>query len=399
MQQQLQDAARRAYTAPSAGSLGGGVAPGSQQGQMLLGQLSGDPEFDAAMLQSTNSALNSVGPQQGISAPTAGGFDQRRFMAEIAQVAPLEAMKLMNDQKAENPFAKVDPKDFTQQSVQRFVQSGGRDYSLLVPVSGAKPTVVPRGSVMIGPDGKPIFTNEAPPEQTAMERSLVAAGIDPKSPQGINLLRAYAQKTATHAPAANQTVYTGSMVQAEGPDGKPVFVMPSKDGTATVVPGLTPPGAKKESDAAANRVKAETDRAKLMIATVDDALKNVGFFTTGATGAVLGKIPGTSSYDLRATVETLKANLGFQQLAEMRAASPTGGALGAIAVQELMALQSTLASVDANQSQEQLAAKLNQIRGHYNKWLNTLQFGGGGTPQNASGGGAAPSGWSVKKVP
>lgn len=248
-----------------------------------------------------------------------------------------------------------------------------------------KPTIVPKGGTVLGPDNKPVFTNQEAPERTSMEKALAAAGIDPKSPEGLSMLRAYAVKTATHAPAANQTVHTGTMVQAEGPDGRPVFVMPTKEGTVTSVPGLAPPGTKKDADAAANRVKAETDRARLMIGTVDDALKKVGFTTTGALGATLGKMPGTSAYDLRATVETLKANLGFQQLAEMRAASPTGGALGAIAVQELNALQSTLASVDANQSQDQLAGKLKQIRTHYNKWLNTVQFGGGGTPQNAGG--------------
>jgi hypothetical protein len=132
LEKQLQAAARRAFTPASAGSLGGGVTPGSQQGQMLLGQMSGDPEFDSAMLGSTNSALNSVGPQQAVSAPTAGGFDQQRFLSGLAQVAPLEALKLSQQQKADNPFGKIDPKDYTPESLRRFVQTGSA--ADLVPV-------------------------------------------------------------------------------------------------------------------------------------------------------------------------------------------------------------------------------------------------------------------------
>lgn len=183
LQQQLQAAAARAYTPASAGSLGGGVAPGSEQGRMLLEQGSGDPEFDAAMLRSTNAALNSVGPRQSISAPTAGGFDQKRFLAEIAQVAPIEAMRLMKEQKAENPLGKIDPKDYTPESFSAFMRTG---------------------------DATHLRRYEAPQkvESTPMERALSAAGIDPKSPQGLQLLRSYATKTATHAPPTNVSVNT-----------------------------------------------------------------------------------------------------------------------------------------------------------------------------------------------
>jgi hypothetical protein len=58
------------------GVLGAGVTTSSQQGQQLLSQGSGDPSFDAALLQSTNAALNSnpnLSPQP-IQAPRPGLF-------------------------------------------------------------------------------------------------------------------------------------------------------------------------------------------------------------------------------------------------------------------------------------------------------------------------------------
>lgn len=45
-------------------------------------------------------------------------------------------------------------------------------------------------------------------------------------------------------------------------------------------------------------------------------------------------------------VKTIQANLGFDALQAMRDASPTGGALGQVAVQELEMLQSTVANLD-----------------------------------------------------
>lgn len=107
------------------------------------------------------------------------------------------------------------------------------------------------------------------------------------------------------------------------------------------------------------RLDAQTDN---VIKTIDKATGQTGWGETGLVGAVAGAIPGTTSYDLRQTVQTIKANLGFAELQAMRDASPTGGALGQVAVQELEALQSTLASLDPNQSEEQLKANLATVR-------------------------------------
>lgn len=53
-------------------------------------------------------------------------------LRQVAQLDPSVAAKTLAPQKAENPFAKVDPKDYTQESVARFSQSG--NFADLVPV-------------------------------------------------------------------------------------------------------------------------------------------------------------------------------------------------------------------------------------------------------------------------
>lgn len=120
-------------------------------------------------------------------------------------------------------------------------------------------------------------------------------------------------------------------------------------------------------------------KAQAIIGAVDDVLGKIGqgpggfSGEAGFVGAQMSQVPGTKAYDVRESLETLKANLGFEELAAMRAASPTGGALGAIAVQELKALQSTVGNLDIGQSHDQLVRELNKIKGHYARWLEAVQ--------------------------
>lgn len=118
--------------------------------------------------------------------------------------------------------------------------------------------------------------------------------------------------------------------------------------------------------------RAAVAAADRVINEVQEARKMVSGFTAGA-GGLLASIPMTSAKDLNAKLTTIKANLGFDRLQQMRDASPTGGALGQVAVQELVALQSTIASLDQLQSPEQLRAALTKIEGHYNAWRNTIK--------------------------
>lgn len=99
---------------------------------------------------------------------------------------------------------------------------------------------------------------------------------------------------------------------------------------------------------------------KIVGDAVSRALERVSGWTTGM-GSILSNIPGTPAKDLQADLETIKANLGFDELQTMRDNSPTGGALGQVAVQELEALRSTLASLDQAQSPEAVRAALERI--------------------------------------
>jgi hypothetical protein len=154
--------------------------------------------------------------------------------------------------------------------------------------------------------------------------------------------------------------------------------------------------------AAAQSAVGAADR---IIGKVDEALPLVSGLTTGF-GSITSFIPGTSGANLRSTIETIKANLGFDRLQQMRDASPTGGALGQVAVKELEALQSSVSSLDLNQSPDRIRNNLEQVKTHYSRWRDATlgklpaekrpEPGAGAlTPSTATTG---TGGWSIKKV-
>lgn len=134
-------------------------------------------------------------------------------------------------------------------------------------------------------------------------------------------------------------------------------------------------------------------QAKSVLDEIKDAKKLVGLTTSGV-GGVLRNIPMTDARDLDAKLTSIKANLGFDRLQQMRDASPTGGALGQVAVQELVALQATIASLDQLQSPSQLKQALDKIERHYSNWQKTLS--GGEQPRDRRATDKSPSGVDPK---
>lgn len=146
------------------------------------------------------------------------------------------------------------------------------------------------------------------------------------------------------------------------------------------------------------------NHANKVVEDVSAAKSLVSGTTAGLVGKGTSFIPGTDSYNLNQRLLTIKANLGFDRLQQMRDASPTGGALGQVAVQELQALQATVGSLELGQSKEELQKNLDKIELHYNNWLSTV----GGKPamkptaptaSTVTPTNAAAGGWSIRPKP
>lgn len=316
----------------------------------------------------------------------------------------------------DSAFAKVNPKDYTPESVQKFIASGGKDFSVLKarekivsdnlggqvvyrgeygsePIRSVDRTVSPDASMRQRWDQ---YTHANP---SAYQRAQLA-----NDSTGLGMRRAELFYNTGMAPMGGGAGVPQSqpMPQVPGqvpgmppmpnvgaprpgqppqtaPMGQPVGGVPPQ-----MVPGMTPKQQNErqiklneERPVAEAALASARAKADVVSTKVSEALENMkgltGMSATGLTGAVTGVVPGTPAYQLERALDTIKANLGFQELAAMRAASPTGGALGSITERELAMLQSTVASLDRGQSEAQLRKNLQAVQRHFNNWRNAVE--------------------------
>jgi hypothetical protein len=82
-------------------------------------------------------------------------------------------------------------------------------------------------------------------------------------------------------------------------------------------------------------------------------------------------------------LESLKSNVAFNELQEMRNASKTGGALGQVSDKENAMLAAALGSLDQGQSPEQLSKTLDNIVGILDRWESAKAQYGGAKPMTS----------------
>lgn len=132
---------------------------------------------------------------------------------------------------------------------------------------------------------------------------------------------------------------------------------------------------------APEKAKQEQQVAGVVTQDIDRALKvmeTATLPTTGQVGSWLSNIGGTAANDVRALVDTVKANSGFQELNKMRSMSPTGGALGSITERELALLQSTVGNLEQSQTEAQFKDNLRRVK---NTYLDVIHGEGKGPPR------------------
>ena len=126
--------------------------------------------------------------------------------------------------------------------------------------------------------------------------------------------------------------------------------------------------AKQEAEKANLRAQQEDEKANLGAEEIDRALNiidNDGLLPSTGFGSLLSSVPNTDAKSLASLLDTIKANIGFDQLNQMRASSPTGGALGNVTEKELKFLQSVAGSLDQSQNENQLRDNLNRLWNSY----------------------------------
>ncbi len=113
--------------------------------------------------------------------------------------------------------------------------------------------------------------------------------------------------------------------------------------------------------------KEREQTADIVIRDIDRANKIIDEATIPVTGigSYLSWIPATPAHDLRQLMTSLRANVSFDKLQAMRAASPTGGALGPVSDLENKKLESALGSLEQSQSKKQLKENLQRVNDIY----------------------------------
>lgn len=197
----------------------------------------------------------------------------------------------------------------------------------------------------VGPDGKPAVLRMAP-------EGLQAAAIPP----GYSV-----------DPRNVMKVDTGTGTAVVAPDGRTITTV-GKDVAGAETQRVV---GRETGEKVAGLSKAEQaiqsyeKQQELIKQDIKSAIAKVkGGWATGLPGAIGRSVLNpteTDAKDLDALLNTIKGNIGFDKLQQMRMESPTGGALGAVAVQELEMLQSVLGSLSTSQSQKQLEDNLDRL--------------------------------------
>ncbi len=163
---------------------------------------------------------------------------------------------------------------------------------------------------------------------------------------------------------------------------------------------LSPEGIKAQQSLAESKETAKTANAGQMspytkerntraLADIEDARKLVNGWTTGMGAEALAKLGGTDARQLQGKLNTLKASIMQNELAQMRQSSKTGGALGQVSDREGKLLESSLAAFDQGLSGKALLEELDKAKGSIERWTKEMEKA---PQQPAGGGGKAPQG-------
>lgn len=277
-----------------------------------------------------------------------GGLAANKF-----GIDPAEAQKrLINEQfkyeQAQQAAIAQKQAQIEAQKQQQAEQEARKKYEALVPVFGEQGAY----AVAYG-YAKP---SDVKADKTSAMQNAEAMGLKPGTAQ----YNAYIQQ-ASGKPVTNVNVNSGTKY-GKIPEG---YVLKETEQGAQMVPIKGSPAEREAQQAktkAASRGFTAAFENDNINNVIDQVIENADSMTTGAGGALLGAIPGTSARDLQENLKTIEADAAFSSLQDMRDNSPTGGALGQVSERELGLLSSARAALSASQSPEQFKQNLKRYK-------------------------------------
>lgn len=207
-------------------------------------------------------------------------------------------------------------------------------------------------------------------------------------PKGLPPERTIKDGMVVTMPSVSAEQFGGVPVPQSAGSGQPGMPPQQAPGGISAVPlPRSPEDLAKEQQAKETLARA----SDVVLEDIDRALNVMDTSSlpvAGFGGASASAIPGTGAADFKALVETVKGNIGFDRLQQMRDSSPTGGALGAINKTELETLQSVLGNLQQSQSEDQLRYNLNRLKNQYLDIVHGKGKGPGRVPTSGAQPGA-----------
>jgi len=174
----------------------------------------------------------------------------------------------------------------------------------------------------------------------------------------------------SRAPAGQQlTELDGTPIRAQGLSTKDISLVAEGAGKKKFATDIAGREAEKiierpQKDVA---MSAQESKRGMLGGLFDQAKAQTSNWTTGISGKLTGWIPGMPGYDLNSTLATIKANIGFDRLQEMRDSSKTGGALGQVSERENTLLQQVWGDLDSSTSKDQFEKNLKRVEKQVNE--------------------------------
>jgi len=232
-----------------------------------------------------------------------------------------------------------------------------------------KPQVVAEGSSVYIPGRGFVATAT---QKTPAPPAMVAEYEFAKTPAGGNFTGSYQQFVTARAAAGRAPAQPSQpqppVAVVDPVTGKQVFVsreeaLSKRMTPANAMEGLPP----KEIQAREAKFPAATSAVKTFESSADKLAKDLETLAThpglsGISGLIYGRTPAVTK-DARAAqalYDSIVARGGFQELQNMRSASPTGGALGNVSNQEGQYLRDAFAPINRTQDTADLSRSLTE---------------------------------------
>lgn len=224
-------------------------------------------------------------------------------------------------------------------------------------------TATVNGTVIDVNTGQPIYTGAQQPTTGMQDYQFyadreTAAGRTPLGPLEY-------EQALRSSGAARTNIDTGTVPQGyqavRDEQGRLVRYEP--------VPGGPADTTKIKENAAVNTQRS----GNIVLEDVDravSAIENNPTLTTGLIGNWSKGVGGTPANKVNNLLQTIRANSAFDRLQQMREASPTGGALGAVSDSELGLLQNAIGSLEQSNDSEDLVYNLRRVQRIYEDIIN-----------------------------